>query len=95
MFSMNGLPEHIVSDNGPQFFSDAFTKSNGIKHTRSAPYHPATNGLAERFVQSLKQSLKATNSSGLSLTNRLCNFDLSKHPSLNYRGHPKFVIPST
>ena len=77
MFSMNGLPEHIVSDNGPQFVSEAFAKflsSNGIKHTRSAPYHPATNGLAERFVQSLKQSLKATQSSDLSLTRRLSDF---------------------
>ena len=73
MFSMNGLPEHIVSDNGPQFISEAFAKFlslNGIKHTRSAPYHPATNGLAERFVQSLKHNLKATKSSGLSLTHR-------------------------
>ena len=61
MFAAYGLPHQIVSDNGPQFISDdfaTFTKMNGIKHIRSAPYHPASNGLAERFIQALKASLK-------------------------------------
>lgn len=31
-------------------------KSQGIKHIRSAPYHPATN--AERFIETLKQGGK-------------------------------------
>ena len=56
-FSQHGIPELLVTDNGSQFTSEAFvyfTKQNGIKHVRSAPYHPASNGLAERFVQSLK-----------------------------------------
>ncbi|GFS12800.1 polyprotein [Elysia marginata] len=40
-FARFGLPEQLVSDNGPQFASDkfkAFTKYNHIKHIRSAPY---------------------------------------------------------
>ena len=52
-FSRYGLPEQTVSENGIQFTSDKFTqfmKLNGIKHICSAPYHPASNGLAERFV---------------------------------------------
>ena len=60
VFARNGLPEQLVSDNGPQFTSEEFQlflKKNGVKHTTSAPYHPATNGLAERFVQTFKQSL--------------------------------------
>ena len=86
MFARNGLPEQIVSDNGPQFISEEFAvfmKMNGVKHTRSSPYHPSTNGLAERFVQSLKQSLKATQGSGLPLSQRLCNFLLTYRSSVH------------
>ena len=36
-----------------------FTKTNGIKHICSVPYHAATNGEAERCVQTFKKSLKA------------------------------------
>ena len=60
MFSMFVVLEQIVSDNGAQFTSEVFAivlSVNGIKHSKSAPYHPSTNGLAVRFVQSLKQGL--------------------------------------
>ena len=43
MFAAQGLPQQLVSDNGPQFISDEFAtfmKSNGIKHIRCAPYAP-------------------------------------------------------
>ena len=59
-FSRQGLCETIVSDNGPQFTSgefDQFCKNNGIAHVRSAPYHPQSNGRAERFVGLLKTAL--------------------------------------
>ena len=54
-----------MSDNGPQFISAEFVKENGVKHVRSAPYHPSTNGLAERFVQSFKQALKVGERKGV------------------------------
>ena len=54
MFPRKRLPKQLVSDNGPQFraqeFEEFLTK-NGVKHVRTAPYHLATNGAAERFVR--------------------------------------------
>ncbi|XP_037576521.2 uncharacterized protein K02A2.6-like [Dermacentor silvarum] len=71
-FSRFGIPETIVSDNGPQFtgkeFAD-FMRRNNVLHLRTAPYHPQSNGLAERAVRTVKQKLK-TNRQG-SLQTRL------------------------
>ena len=67
LFSSHGLPEQVVSDNGPQFISKEFStfmKSNAIKHIRYAPYHPSSNGAAERFVQTFKQAMRATEKDG-------------------------------
>ena len=77
LFGSYGIPEQVVSDNGPQFTSDEFTefmRRNRIKHIRSTPYHPSTNGLAERFVQTFKRALQASEQSGRSFNQRLVNF---------------------
>ena len=61
LFARYGVPAQLVSDNGPQFKSEEFQlflKRNGIKHITSAPYHPASNGLAERCVQTFKSAMK-------------------------------------
>ena len=54
LFARFGLPLHMVTDNGPQFrsaqFKD-FLARNGVHVSFSAPYHPATNGAAENFLQ--------------------------------------------
>lgn len=60
VFVTHGLPVRVVTDNGPQFCSDEFQEflaSNGIEHIRSAPYHPSTNGEAERSVQTFKRNM--------------------------------------
>ena len=60
MFAHHGLPDTLGSDNGTNFTSEEFEdflRSNGIVHIKTAPYHPASNGLAERAVQSVKKGL--------------------------------------
>ena len=56
-FSTHGLPNTIVSDNGPCFTAhelEQFVKTNGVRHITTSPWHPASNGLAERAVQTVK-----------------------------------------
>ena len=80
LFATHGLPEQLVSDNSSQFTSDefrTFIRNNGIKHIRSAPYHPATNGSAERFVQTFKQALRAALTEKKTLSWKLTNFLLA------------------
>ena len=77
MFARYGLPEQLVSDNGPQFISsefERFMKENGIKHIRTSPYHPASNGEAERFIQTFKNYLKASKNDSGSLSTKLSRF---------------------
>ena len=57
-FAIHGIPETIVTDNGSCFTSEEFATcmlNNGIQHICVAPYHPASNGMAERAVQTFKQ----------------------------------------
>lgn len=61
IFERHGLPRTVVSDNGPQFRSEQFAeylRERGITHITSAPYHPASNGEAERAVQSFKRGVR-------------------------------------
>ena len=44
----------LLTDNGPCYQSRAFRQvcqQHGIKHSRTRPYTPRTNGKAERFIQ--------------------------------------------
>ena len=54
-----GYPHTIVSDNATTFTSEVFQqycKERGIVHLTSAPYHPATNGAAERLIRTFKET---------------------------------------
>ena len=60
-FSHFGYPHTLVTDNATTFMSQEFQawcKQRGIVHLTGAPYHPATNGAAERLIQSFKQALR-------------------------------------
>lgn len=80
IFSQQGLPMELVSDNGPQFISAEFAeflKNNHIKHLRSAPFHPSSNGEAERFVRTFKNALRAKKDQNISMNRKLCEFLLT------------------
>lgn len=60
-FAYFGIAEEVVSDNGPPFNSElfeTFLSVNGAKVSKSPPYHPQSNGLAERGVRTVKDCLK-------------------------------------
>ena len=52
--------QFVISDNGAQFIADAFAQfaqTMGFLHVRISPHRPQTNGIAERFVRTLKEWL--------------------------------------
>lgn len=85
LFSMFGLPLQLCTDNGPQFTSEemaSFIKRNGIWHMRVTPYHPASNGLAERVVRTVMEGIKAMMGDCKSVEGSLLKF------MFNYRSNP-------
>jgi hypothetical protein len=67
-FATFGIPDTVVSDNATYFCCEmfqTFMSRNGIKHIKVAPKHPASNGLAERAVQSVKEGIQKFNSGTL------------------------------
>ena len=77
VFADCGVCDEIVSDNGPQFVSEEFShflRMNGVRHIRSSPYHPRTNGLAERFVQTFKQAMKAAKNDSGTIQTKVSKF---------------------
>lgn len=75
IFARYGQPETLVTDNGTQLTSDkfeSFCAANGI--VKTAPYHPQSNGLAERFVDTFKRSLKKITAGGETLNEAIDSF---------------------
>ena len=85
-FSTLGLPEVLVSDNAMAFTSSEFSeflKKNGIRHVRTPPYHPASNGLVERAVQMFKEGIKRIKEGSLNarVSRFLFKYRLTPHSS--------------
>ena len=57
-FARYGIPDTVISDNGPQFSSHTFKEFADqweFKHHTSSPYHSRSNGLAESAVKTAKR----------------------------------------
>ena len=57
IFSEYGWPEAIISDNGPFYSAESFTKlmtDYSVNHITSSPHYPQSSGLAEKYVQIVK-----------------------------------------
>ena len=62
IFSRNGIPKKLVSDNAPEVCDEdlnLWLEKIGCKPYKTQPYHPQLNGLAKRIVQTVKMGLKA------------------------------------
>ena len=77
IFCEYGIPEEFISDNGPQYdcrkFKDFCTFYN-IHHTTSSPTYAQSNGMAERFVQTVKKLILKTLEAGEDANLALLNY---------------------
>ena len=70
IFARHGVPESILSDNGPQYASAVFAdfaKEYGFTHMTSSPRYPQGNGAAERAVRTVKGLLEKSDDPYLAL----------------------------
>ena len=61
IFAHHGVPESLISDNGPQYAAEVFTsfaKEYGFRHLTSSPRYPQGNGATERAVRTIKNLLE-------------------------------------
>lgn len=90
-FAFIGIPAQLVSDNGPPFNSRefvSFLKANGCEALKTPPYHPQSNGLAERTVFTVKKFLTRLENLNPKLSRevRLQNFLFTYRNSPNATG---------
>ena len=61
-FALFGLPQSVVSDNAPEFIAQReWLTGMGVKQLLSPPFHPQSNGPAERAVATIKKCLQCWN----------------------------------
>ena len=66
-FARYGIPEIVISDNGPQFSSfefKEFARKWEFKHITSSPGYPQSNGKAEQAVKTCKRLLERVSGTG-------------------------------
>ena len=61
IFSIHGIPDKLLTDNGPQFISTKFKefiKVTGVKHVTSSPHFHQSNGFVERSNQTVRHMME-------------------------------------
>ena len=84
-FAVHGLPEEIVTDDGPQFVAeelDSYLGDHSITHRRVIPYWPQANSEVEMFNRTLEKEIRAATTEGKDWKNEINTF------LLNYRTTP-------
>jgi transposase InsO family protein len=89
IFSRQGIPRTLVTDNGPQYVSEQFRKFEAeyqFEHITSSPRYPQSNGMAERGVGIVKNILnKVKESNGdpylAMLAYRMAPREMGKSPA--------------
>ena len=85
IFSEYGWLDTIVSDNGPCYMAEVFTKTMqeySVNHITSSPHYPQSNGLAEKFLQPVKNVFYKAREEGADLYKALmiyCNTPLTSN----------------
>ena len=70
IFARHGVPELVISDNGPQYANKefkAFSDKWGFTHYTSSPHHSQGNGTAEAAVKTAKKMLSRSNDPWLAI----------------------------
>lgn len=66
-FARHGIPELLITDNGPQFASakfQDFARQWDFEHRTSSPAYPQSNGRAENAVKTVKRLIKCAKRAG-------------------------------
>lgn len=103
MFSRQGIPAIVMSDNGPEFSSNLFklfARDWKFDHVTSSPNYPQSNGQVERTVQTIKNILKKTSHDGsdfrlamLEYLNTPLGNDVSSPAELLYSKRLRSIVP--
>uniref|UniRef100_A0A096LYT1 Gypsy retrotransposon integrase-like protein 1 n=1 Tax=Poecilia formosa TaxID=48698 RepID=A0A096LYT1_POEFO len=92
VLSREGNPMYLVSDNGCQFTSHAF--STFLQHLKSSVYYPKANGVVKRFNRVLKeciQTCERSHSSWKQMYIEVFSFTFNSTPHLSTGYSPYFL----
>ncbi|UYV61211.1 K02A2.6-like [Cordylochernes scorpioides] len=85
VFARFGVPEIMMTDNGPPFQSTEmmeFAKEWNVTHTTSSPRFPQSNGMIERTIQTLKSTIIKCQQSKQDIYQALLLLRNTEHKSL-------------